>query len=56
MRWSTALPMNFTVAFISVMRRLAFDKSMGRAEAMRQSMLDLTDHGTPSGAHPAYQN
>jgi CHAT domain-containing protein len=27
------------------MKRLAKDKTMGRAEAMRQSMLDLIDHG-----------
>ncbi len=36
------------------MRRLTADKTMGRAEAMRQSMLDLIDHGTPREAHPAY--
>src|SRR5208337_4602496 len=29
------------------MSRLAADKSMGRAEAMRQSMLALIDNGTP---------
>ena len=27
---------------------------MGRAEAMRQSMLALIDKGTPQEAHPAY--
>ncbi len=34
--------------------RLAADKSMGRAEAMRQSMLALIDEGTPEEAHPAF--
>jgi CHAT domain-containing protein/tetratricopeptide (TPR) repeat protein len=38
----------------SAMRRLAADKTMGRAEAMRQSMLALIDSGTPREAHPAY--
>ena len=33
--------------------RLAADKAIGRAEAMRQSMLDLIDHGKPEEAHPA---
>jgi CHAT domain-containing protein len=27
---------------------------MGRAEAMRQAMLDLIDHGAPHEPHPAY--
>ena len=27
---------------------------MGRAEAMRQSMLDLIDHGERQEAHPAF--
>ncbi len=35
------------------MRRLAADKSMGRAEAMRQSMLDLIDYGEAQEALPA---
>jgi CHAT domain-containing protein/tetratricopeptide (TPR) repeat protein len=35
------------------MRRLAADKAMGRAEAMRQSMLALIDKGEPHQAHPA---
>ena len=34
--------------------RLAADKSIGRAKAMRQSMLDLIDHGNAEEAHPAY--
>ena len=36
------------------MKRLAADKGLGRAEAMRQSMLALMDNGTPREAHPAY--
>ena len=43
-----------TVKLITgAMSRLAADKSMGRAEAMRQSMLALIDHGSPEEAHPA---
>ena len=33
--------------------RFAADKAIGNAEAMRQSMLDLIDHGTAEEAHPA---
>jgi CHAT domain-containing protein len=33
---------------------MAADKSVGRAEAMRRSMLDLIDKGTPLESHPAY--
>jgi len=33
--------------------RLAADKATGRAEAMRQSMLDLIDHGKAEEANPA---
>jgi CHAT domain-containing protein len=36
------------------MRRLTADKSIGRAEAMRQSMLALIDKGEPQEAHPVY--
>ena len=36
------------------MSRLAVNKSMGRAEAMRQSMLALIDKGEPREAHPAF--
>jgi CHAT domain-containing protein/lipopolysaccharide biosynthesis regulator YciM len=44
-----------TVKLITgAMSRLAAGKSLGRAEAMRQSMLDLIDHGSPREAHPAY--
>ena len=34
--------------------RMAADKSVGRAEAMRQSMLTLIDKGEPYEAHPAF--
>jgi len=44
-----------TVKLITgAMRRLAADKTMGRAEAMRQSMLALIDKGEPREAHPAF--
>ena len=33
---------------------MAADKSVGRAEAMRQSMLALIDRGKPFEAHPSY--
>ncbi len=36
------------------MRRLAADKTMGRAEAMRQSMLALIEKGASYEAQPAY--
>lgn len=35
-------------------KRLAADKSMGRAEAVRQSMLAMIDKGKPQEAHPAF--
>jgi CHAT domain-containing protein len=34
--------------------RMASDKSIGRAEALRQSMLAMIDNGEPLEAHPAY--
>jgi len=34
--------------------RMAADKSVGRAEALRQSMLALIDKGAPYEAQPAY--
>jgi CHAT domain-containing protein/tetratricopeptide (TPR) repeat protein len=34
--------------------RMAADRSVGRAEAMRQSMLALIDKGTAHEAHPSY--
>jgi len=34
--------------------RMATDKSMGRAEAVRQSMLALIDKGEAYQAHPGY--
>ena len=44
-----------TVKLITgAMKRLAADKGLGRAEAMRQSMLALMDSGTPREAQPAY--
>ena len=44
-----------TVKLITgAMTRLATDKTIGRAEAMRQSMLALVDKGTPQEAHPAF--
>jgi CHAT domain-containing protein len=43
-----------TVKLITgAMRRLAANRSMGRAEAMRQSMLDVIDRGEPIEALPA---
>ena len=44
-----------TVKLIAgAMSRLAANKSIGRAEAMRQSMLALIDKGEPREAHPAF--
>ena len=44
-----------TVKLITgAMSRLAANKAMGRAEAMRQSMLALIDKGEPREAHPAF--
>jgi hypothetical protein len=34
--------------------RMSAGKSIGRAEAMRQSMLELIDNGAPNEAHPAF--
>jgi CHAT domain-containing protein len=34
--------------------RMASDKSIGRAEAMRQSMLAMIDKGQPAETHPAF--
>ena len=36
------------------MKRLAADKAMGRAEALRQSMLALIDRDAAREVHPAY--
>ena len=33
---------------------MAADRSVGRAEAMRQSMLELIDRGAVDEAHPAF--
>jgi CHAT domain-containing protein len=44
-----------TVKLITgAMGRMAADKSVGRAEAMRQSMLALIDKGTADETQPAY--
>lgn len=44
-----------TVKLITgAMSRLAADKTIGRAEAMRQSMLELISNGKAQEAHPAY--
>ena len=44
-----------TVKLITgAMSRLAADKTIGRAEAMRQSMLALISNGKAQEAHPAY--
>ena len=44
-----------TVTLITgAMTRLAADKSMGRADALRRSMLALIDKGAPQYAHPAF--
>ena len=52
---SPSLNSDATVKLITgAMDRLAADKSMGRAEAMRQSMLALVEQGTPQEAHPAF--
>ena len=34
--------------------RMAADKTVGRAEAMRQSMLAIIGKGVPIEAHPAF--
>jgi CHAT domain-containing protein len=44
-----------TVRLITgAVKRLAMDKSVGRAEAMRQSMLAMVDKGRPDEALPSY--
>jgi CHAT domain-containing protein len=49
-----AVDSDATVKLITgAMSRLAADKTMGRAEAMRQSMLALIDKGEPRETHPA---
>ena len=50
-----AVNSNATVKLITgAISRLAADKTLGRAEAMRQSMLALIDKGDPQESHPAY--
>jgi CHAT domain-containing protein len=49
------LETNATVKLITgAISRLGAKKGVGRAEAMRQSMLALIDDGEPHEAHPAY--
>ena len=44
-----------TVKLITgAMGRIAADDRLGRAEALRQSMLALIDNGAPEEAHPAF--
>jgi len=44
-----------TVKLITTaLREMSRDPNMGRAEAMRRSMLALIDKGEPQEAHPAY--
>jgi CHAT domain-containing protein/tetratricopeptide (TPR) repeat protein len=46
---------NATVKLITgAIGRMAANKGVGRAEAMRQSMLAMIDKGEPLEAHPAY--
>jgi len=44
-----------TVKLITAaVREMARDPKVGRAEALRRSMLALIENGNPSEAHPAY--
>jgi hypothetical protein len=46
---------NATVKLITkALGIMATDKSIGRSEALRRSMLALIDKGEPQEAHPAY--
>jgi CHAT domain-containing protein len=50
-----AVASDATVKLITgAVRRMASDKSVGRAEAMRQSMLAMIDTGKSYEAHPAF--
>ena len=50
-----AVDSNATVKLItSAMREIARDRTVGRAEALRRSMLALIDSGDRREAHPAY--
>ena len=40
--------------YVGAVREMARDARIGRAEAMRRSMLALIDKGAPEEAHPAY--
>ena len=49
-----AVASDATVKLITgAVRRMASDKRVGRAEAMRQSMLAMIDNGEAYEAHPA---
>ena len=43
-----------TVKLVTVVREMARNPKVGRAEALRRSMLALIDQGEPQEAHPAY--
>ena len=50
-----AVDSNATVKLItSAMGEIARDRTVGRAEALRRSMLALVDKGDPQEAHPSY--
>lgn len=50
-----AVDSNATVKLITfAMREIARDRSVGRAEALRRSMLAMIDKGDPHEAHPSY--
>jgi CHAT domain-containing protein/tetratricopeptide (TPR) repeat protein len=50
-----AVDSNATVKLIiSAMREIARDRTVGRAEALRRSMLVMIDKGDPHEAHPSY--
>ena len=50
-----AVDSDATVKLITTaVRETARDSKVGRAEALRRSMLALIDHGDPTEAHPAY--
>ena len=50
-----AVDSDATVKLITgAVREMAGDPKVGRAEAMRRSMLALIDKGAPEEAHPAF--
>jgi CHAT domain-containing protein len=44
----------YSEATVKLMTNMAEATAVGRAEALRQSMLAMIDHGTEAEAHPAY--